>query len=175
MPMREQLRELISTAIKPLRNVVYSMVSRVVVESINDSKELQLLKINILAGESRSNIEHFQNFGFTSRAPDGAEAVALSVAGDRSHLIVLCVNDRKTRIKDLEKGEAVLHNAFGQALFIRKDGLLDGKVKKIKFENDTAELIDLLTQTLTAIGVEPFIVNKTTFSAIKTKMDTFKV
>lgn len=177
--------------VRPLRNRVYTMITRAVIESADDTDGMQVLKINLLAGETRDKVERFQNFGFTSNPPTKSEGVALAVGGNRDHLIVVVAGDRVSRIKDLKSGESAFHNEKGDHLTFKNTGDLKGEIsnnveleisenmemilKKIKIENETGEVIDLLVQTLTALSVEPFIVNKGTFSTIKTQLETFKV
>lgn len=198
MDIRE-LKNMISNMVKPLRNRVYTMITRAIIETVKDDDGMQIVKLNLLAGESRDDVERFQNFGFSSNPPVDSECVVIAPGGNRDHLIVIVADDRKTRIKDLAKGESVFYNAAGDKLILKANGDLDGELsndfkmkignnvdfeitknfeldlKKFKVKNDTGELIDLLTQMLTAIAAEPFIVNKGTFSAINVKLLTFKV
>lgn len=187
----EAVKNLVNMMVRPLRNRVYTMITRAVLETADDSDGMQVVKLNLLAGETRDKVERFQNFGFTSNPPANSECVALAIGGNRDHLIVVVAGDRASRIKNLETGEAAFHNIAGDHLTFKNTGTLEGEVsknveltiaenmelvlKKIKIENDQGEVIDLLVQTLTALAAEPFIVNKGTFTAIKTKLESFKV
>lgn len=175
MSMREQISLAIATMIAPLRNRIYTMITRAVIETVNDTGEMQLVKVNLLAGETRSDVERFQNFGFTSVPPNGAECVAIAVGGNRDHLIVIAADDRASRIVGLLKGESVQYNANGDKIHLKADGTLEATFLKLSLSNGSDELIDLLVQTLTALNVEPFIINKATFALIKTKLEAFKV
>lgn len=178
-----QLKEAITNCIRPLKNRVYTMITRAVIESVKDSDGMQVVKVNLLAGETRSDVERFQNFGFTSNPPKSSEAVALAMGGDRDHLIVIVADDRKTRVKNLEEGESAFYNKGGDNLTLKNSGNLEGELrenfemtlKKLKFENDQGEVIDILVQALQALSVEPFIVNKGTFAILKTQLESFKV
>ncbi len=183
MGMGEQVKELVNQMLMPLRNRVYTMMSRAVVEMVKDSDGMQLVKLNILAGESRDDIERFQNFGFSSHPPSGSECVAITMGGNRDHLIVVVADDRASRITGLAEGESVQYNKNGDKWHLKNDGTMEGTfsnnleitLKKLKIANDTAELVDLLVQTLAALKIEPFIVNKATFAVLETKMESFKV
>lgn len=169
--------------IRPLRNRVYTMITRAIIESVKDGEGIQTIKANLLAGESRDDIERFQNFGFSSNPKANSECVALSIGGNRDHLIIIVADDRQTRIKDLEPGEAAFYNAFNDFLKLTKDSDLEGTINnklnltvdKIRLANDTGEVIDILVKALEALSVEPFIVNKGTFSLLKTQLESFKV
>lgn len=88
------------------------------------SNKMQALQIGLMAGETKSDVEHFEPFGFTSRPLPGAEVIAAFFDGDRSHGIVLVAADRRYRLTDLEAGEAALHDAFGNKVHFKKDGTL---------------------------------------------------
>jgi phage baseplate assembly protein V len=185
------MKNLVSAAVKPIRNRVYTMITRAVLESTKDSEGMQLVKLNLLAGETREDVEHFQNFGFSSHAPKKSEAVALAMGGNRDHLIVIVADDRNTRVKDLAEGESVFYNINGDKLILKANGDLEKTLsnnykatiaenmevtlKKLKFENETSELIEELRRMAEALSVEPFIVNKGTFADIQTKILSFKV
>ena len=177
------IKNLVDSMVRPLRNRVYTMITRAVLETAKDDKGIQLVKVNLLAGESRDDIERFQNFGFSSNPPAKSECVAVAIGGNRDHLIIIVADDRATRIKDLATGESVQYNINGDKMHLKNNGTLEGTLsknfeltlKKLKIENDTGEVVDLLVQMATALTIEPFIVNKGTFSDIATKLTTFKV
>ena len=188
---RDQLKNFVMQMLRPLRNRVYTMISRGVIESIKDDLGMQTVKVNILAGENRDDVEHFQPFGFSSNPPPGSECLVFAMGGDREHLIILAVNDRETRPKNLEKGESVFYNAFGDKLVLNKDGSLVGTLAKnmeltldkFKIANGSNEFVDLVVKLAdeTAKGTTNTVfgpLQKNNFAAIadiKTKLETFKV
>ncbi len=179
----ERMRDLVTDILKPIRNRVYTMITRAVIESVKDGDGMQLVKVGLLAGETRSDAERFQNFGFSSNPPDGSECVAVSIGGNRDHLIIIVADDRGTRPTGLAKGESIQYNSKGDKWHLKADGTLEGTLSKnlevaltkLKFSNGSDEVIDLLVQTLAALKIEPFIVNKAIFAAIETKLTAFKV
>ena len=181
--MNRQIRDIVESMLRPLKNRIYTTITRGIIETANDSDGMQVVKATLLAGEVRSDIERFQNFGFSSNPPANSECVALAMGGNRDNLIIVVADDRATRPTGLEEGESVQYNKNGDKMHLKNDGTLEGTLsknmeitlKKLKFENDNGELIDLLFQMSTALAAEPFIVNKATFSDIATKLATFKV
>lgn len=202
------MKNLVSIMVRPLRNRVYTMITRAVLETVTDTNGMQVMKLNLLAGEAREDVENFQNFGFASNAPPTSECLVVAPGGNRDHLIVVAVNDRETRIKDLKTGESVFYNNLGDKLHLKENRDLQGDIgndflmnvaknikfiigannfevttpknilftsDKIKIQNGTAEIIDLLIQITAALSIEPFIINKGTFTEIQTKLTTFKV
>jgi len=179
----DAMKNLVNMMVRPLKNRVYTMITRAILETADDSDGMQVVKLNLLAGEARDKVERFQNFGFTSNPPANAECVALAVGGNRDHLIVVVADSRNDRVTGLETGESAFYRNNENKLVWKSNGNLEGEISanlelaltKLKRENDTGEVVDLLVQMATALSVEPFIVNKATFTDIATKLTTFKV
>ena len=119
------MKNLIQSAIRPLRNRVYSMIKRAVIESVNDAGGIQLVKLNLLAGEARDGIERFQNFGFSSNPPSSAECVAAAIGGNNDHLIVMVADDRSSRPKNLQSGETIVYTNDGTFIKLKKGGKIE--------------------------------------------------
>ena len=183
MSALEGMKDLVSSMIRPLRNRVYTMITRAVIETVNDTDGMQLVKVNLLAGEARDNIERFQNFGFSSHPPDSAECVAVSIGGNRDHLIIIVADDRASRITGLVKGESVQYNDKGEFWKIKTNGNIEGKVKKLEINNNLHEFMDLLIQFMNEVEIGETNTlfgplrknNSLLIKAIKDKMTTFKV
>lgn len=95
--------------IGPLKRRVLLMVSRAVVELVDDARRLQTLQVTGYASEVLDGAERFQQYGFTSVPHPEAEAVVLAVGGERQHPIVIAVEDRRYRLVGLEDGEVALY------------------------------------------------------------------
>lgn len=106
----------------PLKTRIANMVARSVVQLVDDSTRMQMLQIGALAGETREGVERFQNYGFTSVPLEGAEALVLFVGGRRDHGMAVAVDDRRHRMKGLEKGEVAIYSKFGSSIVLRKNG-----------------------------------------------------
>jgi len=114
---------ILERALAPIRRRIAGMVSRAVLQSLNSEGGLQLATLSMLAGEQKADIEHFEPYGFTSKAHPGAEAIVLFVGGDRSHGIVISVADRRYRLTGLPDGEAALYDDQGQVVHVKRNGL----------------------------------------------------
>lgn len=112
-------------ALGPLRARMMLMVSRAVVLLTNDAAKLQGLQVSLLADEVRDDVERFQNYGFTSHPLPGAEAVALSVQGNRDHVVVVAVDDRRYRLQGLEAGEVAIYTDEGDRIVLRRGGVIE--------------------------------------------------
>ena len=130
---RAKLIFFINQLMRPLRNRVVGMISRAVLESVDDSTKMQLVKLSILKGVDRSGVEHFQEYGFTSVPLAGAEAVVISPQGNTEHLIALTIGDRRFRLKSLAPGEVALYTDEGDKIHFKRGG-------KIQIFSDNVEI-----------------------------------
>lgn len=147
--MSMDLNNRIKAIITPLRNRLYTMITRAVLETVNDAGKMQLLKLGLFAGEERSDVERFQNYGFTSHPLDGAEAITVSVGGNRDHLIAIVVDDRRFRFKAMEKGEVAMFTDEGDVIHMKRGGVIQ-IIASSKVDVD-ADLVELGNGTLEKI------------------------
>ena len=123
-------------AIQSLQRQVLSLIGRAVVKSIDAASKCQTVDVELVGGQPKSGIEHFEPYGFTSRAKSGAEAVVLFPDGDRSHAVVVSISDRRYRIKGLKTGEVAFYDDQGQTVTLTRNGIvIDGGGKVITFKN----------------------------------------
>lgn len=114
-----------SRLIAPIRTRLLNLVARAVVQLVDDSNGLQTLQLSVLDGETRSDIERLQQYGFTSVPFKGAEACVLFVGGRRDHGIAVAVDDREHRLKGLEEGEVALYHKDGAKVHFKADGSVE--------------------------------------------------
>jgi phage baseplate assembly protein V len=115
----------LARALSPIRARLANMLARAVVSLVDDGTGIQTVQVSVLDGETRGDLERFQNFGFTSRPSAGAEAAVLFVGGHRDHGIVVAVDDRRYRVTGLEEGAACVYDAGGSKVTLHNDGSMD--------------------------------------------------
>ena len=120
----------------PLRRRVRLMISRAVVNMINDAGGLQVMQVKLLADETRESVERMQNYGFTSVPLPGAEGILACVSGNRDHGVLIAVDDGRHRIKDLAAGEAAMYThkdkeAHKHRIIFKNDGSIEVLAKNI--------------------------------------------
>lgn len=134
--------------IQPLKNKIFNLFSRAVVRDSYDTEGLQRLKTSVLSSETFDKVERVQNYGFTARPLDGSEAAVICQGGNREHALVLGVDDKRYRKKNLEKGEVAVYTDEESYLHLKRGKELHTRATKFKFQGDAEELMDLLVQTL---------------------------
>jgi len=119
-------------------NKIMNIVTRGYITFSNSSCKCQTLQINMSGGEQKSDVEHIEPYGFTSRPLDGAESVALFLDGDKSHGVVLVAGDRRYRITSLKKGEVAIYTDEGDYIIFNRNNEINVKTKKFIVNADDA-------------------------------------
>lgn len=137
---------LISNALAPVRRRVRLMVSRAVLNAVNDAGGIQIVQSKLLAGETRDGIERMQNYGYTSVPLPGAEGLGVCVGGSRNHVVVVVVEDGRHRMKGLQPGEVAMYShldnqAHRHHILFDKDGGITVMAKSVTVKaEDTARI-----------------------------------
>ncbi len=106
------------------------MVARFVVTLVDDAPKMQMLQGIPGDGLPEDDLEHFQPYGFTAKTKladtngEGPEAILLAPGGDRSQGIVICVADRRYRLKPLVDGEVALYDDLDQRIHLTRTGIV---------------------------------------------------
>lgn len=119
--MIEHLRRFIG----PLQRRVLLMIGRGVVRLTNDATAVQTLQAELLAKEVRSDLERYQEYGFTSNPHPGADAIVACLGGHRDHAVVIAVEDRRYRLRNLKQGQVALYDSSGTVLLLGADGTVE--------------------------------------------------
>lgn len=103
---------------------VFDICSRGKVTAKYGAYKLRSLQVTMLYGDTRDLVEHFEPYGFTSEPHVGAECLAVSLAGDRDHTIVIATPDRRYRPVSLKDGEVVLYDDLGRKVYLSRGGIV---------------------------------------------------
>ncbi|AUZ85784.1 phage baseplate assembly protein domain-containing protein [Methylophaga nitratireducenticrescens] len=112
----------IQELLKPIFRRVRLLLRRGVLVGSDSQKRMQVIQVQ-LTPDLTIEMEHFEPYGFTSRAHEGAEPIVGNIEG-KSHPVSLLIADRRYRIKNLEKGEVALHDDQGQVIHFKRDKIL---------------------------------------------------
>lgn len=113
--------------LRPIRQRISNIVVRGVVTMVNESGAFEQLQVRIRDGELMDDVEHWLPFGFASRVVPGAIPLLLAIGGHRAHTVAVCVDDPRYRPRDLQEGESVLYNRWGDEVRLK-----DGRIIAIK-------------------------------------------
>jgi phage baseplate assembly protein V len=126
-----------SDALRELGNRIMMMFGRGVVRGVDDSGPRQRVQVELLKGELRDDVEHMQNYGFTSH-PTGGDAAVAFLAGSRDQGIVLVIDDRRYRIA-LQPGEVAIYDDLGNKVELLRDMVKVTAVQKIQIDAPAGE------------------------------------
>lgn len=101
------------------------MVGRCILEAINPGTKLQSVQIQVRDGEVREHVEHFQPYGYSSVPHPGAEGISVAVAGSSDHQVVICIDDRRFRLKNLVEGEVALYTDEGDTIVMKRGNRIE--------------------------------------------------
>lgn len=118
--------------------------------AVDDSNEVQLLKLETLAGVVADKVERVQNYGVTSNPPEGGEAIVVNVGGNSDHPVVIALDGGKYRKKDLKPGEVAVYDKNGSYILLREDGSIE--VKAVKDYIINSETVKLGGDTLSPLA-----------------------
>lgn len=114
-----------SEAVAKLMSRVRLAVGRAILRGVDDTRKLQSLQVELLAGEVRDDVERFQDYGFTSHPHPGAECIAVAVGGSRDHVVVIKADDRRYRVKGLQPGEVAIYTDEGDIVIFKRGGVIE--------------------------------------------------
>jgi len=152
-------------ALARIANRMRMLVARAVVRLVNDGAGIQIVQVSAMKGETRAELERFQAYGFSSVPFPGAEAVVLFVGGDRAHGLVLAIDDRRYRLKNLQPGELALYTDEGDKIVLKRDRKIEITsgaevlvTAATKIRIDCAAALELEGSTITINGTASVVV-----------------
>lgn len=124
------------------------LVSRGVVNFVNDSLKQQNLQVSLLADETADDVERFQNYGHSSVPPAGSEAIVLAVGGVRQHLVAVAVDAKGVRPVGLKAGDSVVYHLEGHNVLLTEDGVIRVTCKRLEFVVEEETVFDCPQTTI---------------------------
>ena len=116
--------------LRKLKHQILSLFARGTASLVDDSQGIQELQIELMKDETFDKVERFQNYGFTSVPKPGAEIASLFFGGRRDHGIVICVDDRRYRLKGLKEGEVAIYTDEGDSIILKRGNKIEVTTKE---------------------------------------------
>jgi len=132
--------------IRPIKNKIFLMLGRAVLMAVNNSEGRKTIQVIALADETISDIEWFQDYGFDSYPPVGAEVVVGFLNGNRDHGIAIGVPDGRYRPTDLVEGESALYHKEGHRVLLKAGGIIEIEGTEIKIGDPSGTVYKLLNK-----------------------------
>jgi len=132
----------IKKMLEPMQRRVMLMIAPATITAVDDSKAIQKLQIKLGKDEVRENINHIQQYGFTSHPKPQSECAVIFVGGNRDHGLVIAVDDSRYRLKSIGEGEVALYSDEGDVIHLKRGN-------KIEIKSATSVTIDAPDTTIT--------------------------
>jgi len=107
-----------------IRARIHMMLGMATIDTVDDTTDIQLVKINGLSEEIQEGIERVQNYGLTSNPPQESECITNSMSGNKDNTKVVGCDSGKYRKKNLKTGEVALYHKDGNFVYFKEDGTL---------------------------------------------------
>ena len=134
---------------EPLARRFANILTKGVLSIINSATGRQTAQVSMMAEESAS-LPYVETYGFTSCPNPGAEIVAAFFDGDKSHGVVIKIDDRRYRLKGLKSGEVAIYDDAEQSIVLTKNGIvIDGGGKPVTVKNTPKMTFDTPLATFT--------------------------
>ena len=126
---------MLERVLNAIKSRIRLMVGKCLITACKDNAAT----ISLLLGESREDVEFYQQYGFSSRPVGSVGGVALFIGGSRDNGVLVASRGDDADMKmSLEPGEVAVHSKFGTAIVLKKDGsvLIKTNGKKTRIEGD---------------------------------------
>lgn len=108
----------------------------------------QTWQIETVNGEIVENAKHLEQYGITSRAPEGSETLIFNVQGCRTNNIVLNIGNRELRFKELNEGEVAIYDNSGNLIHLKNGGNIELTASQTVTINSKTAVITAETTTI---------------------------
>lgn len=98
-------------ATRAVRRRASLAVSRFFPLRVHEDSKLQTLQIRCLDGETQEGVERYQEYGFSSvpKLSDSLDGAVVFVGGNRSHGVIVGLEDRLLRPRSQPEGDVLLY------------------------------------------------------------------
>lgn len=170
-----RVRRIVDILTRPIKTKVAMLAARVVIATVDDSKKMQLVNFQALKNEDLTDVERFQNAGFTSNPGPDCEGVILCFGGSRDHAVVIAAENRDRRPTGLKDFESMMYYDKKNYIKCLEGGKFEIKNSKYEYMKLFADLVQAIIdgRTATATGPQPLLNPKDPFTAILKRAKTF--
>jgi phage baseplate assembly protein V len=108
-----------------ITNKIFLLLGRGIVKAMTSNTGTQGVQVVALSGETISDIERMEEYGFTAVPEVDSEAAIGFLNGNRDQGIVICIADRRYRPTGLASGEVSVYDKNGSKVLLKADGSIE--------------------------------------------------
>ena len=154
--------------LKPLVSRIKGIVTKGILESVNDETDIQLVKYTGVADEVVSGAERMQPAGVATNPKPGASLLTLANLGSKDHPVVVCIDNAEFRPKVENPGDSVYYDEWGNTIKMTEAGIVytDNQGNIITTDEDGVKIIDLNGNNIT-MGETSVKINGSNFEVLQ--------
>jgi phage baseplate assembly protein V len=111
--------------IENLKRKIFLLLGRGIVKALKTDVGTQLIQVIALDGETITDVERMEEYGFTAVPETGSEASIGFINGNRDQGLILCIGDRRYRPTNLASGEVQVYDKNGSKVHLKSDGSIE--------------------------------------------------
>lgn len=145
------IKEEFQRFIAPIKRSISLILGRALLSAVNDTNNIQLVKVTLFADEVKENVEHIQPYGFTSVPNAGAEVLMGFIGGRKEQAIAIVIGDSRQRIHNMSTGDVALHREAGENIWIklRANEILELHARRVNINLETGGQLNVAGGNLT--------------------------
>ena len=101
-----------------------NLVGTAKITATSDDGQLQRAQVRVSNLEMLDNVGHLATYGLASRPMAGADALILSLGGNRTNSLVIGTHDERHRVRNLAEGETAIYKAAGMRITLSNSGII---------------------------------------------------
>lgn len=105
------------------------LIERATLTARDEDSGTRLVQCSFAGGYQRSKLEHVEPYGFTTEPfKDGeTDAVVVNLNENKSHSLVVMINDHRYRLTGLKDGEVCMYDDKKRKIYLKREGIeIDG-------------------------------------------------
>lgn len=148
--MNPQWHKFVEHVVAPIKQRIMMAIARCVIDAITDSDGLQRVRLSVFADETLNDVERVQQYGLTSNPPAGSEGVVLFPFGSRDHGVLIAVDHRTSRKKNLASGEVAIYTDEGDYVLFKRGRIVEITTQTLEVNATTITLNASTAATINA-------------------------
>lgn len=105
--------------LQPIRRRIALLLGRALLISVDDSTNIQLIRLAMLNGEEKEGVERMQPYGLSTVPPVNSEVLIGAINGSKDQVVAIVTNNSSARVKNQSEGDVVLHRDENDRVWIK--------------------------------------------------------
>jgi Mu-like prophage protein gp45 len=122
---------------------IRGLVSRAVFTGTSDAGGTQTTSVTLAGGNTLTDVEVMQPFGFASHPPAGGLGIAFAVGGDQGDVALFPASHPGHRLGNMPEGESAIYSIDGSRVHAKADGEIESTATRKIFMHVGDKIIEV--------------------------------